>query len=83
VRTLLAESEDRELELLEALEPAEFRIESIKQLAQPGVRRRAEYSSRLLSYKGPSTTNSCHLCVTVTDARSPCLLRCSRATTRP
>jgi uncharacterized protein len=42
VRTLLAESEDRELALLEALEPAESRIESIKQLAQPGVRRRAE-----------------------------------------
>jgi uncharacterized protein len=42
VRTLLAESEDRELAVLEALEPAESRIESIKQLAQPGVRRRAE-----------------------------------------
>jgi predicted nucleic acid-binding Zn-ribbon protein len=42
VRTLLAESEDRELELLVALEPAEARVESIKQLAQPGVRRRAE-----------------------------------------
>jgi uncharacterized protein len=42
VRTLLAESEDRELALLEELEPAESRIESIKQLAQPGVRRRAE-----------------------------------------
>jgi hypothetical protein len=42
VRTLLAESEDRELDLLIALEPAEARVESVKQLAQPGVRRRAE-----------------------------------------
>jgi predicted nucleic acid-binding Zn-ribbon protein len=42
VRTLLAEREDRELELLVALEPAEARVESVKQLAQPGVRRRAE-----------------------------------------
>jgi hypothetical protein len=42
VRTLLAESEDRELDLLVALEPVEARVESVKQLAQPGVRRRAE-----------------------------------------
>jgi predicted nucleic acid-binding Zn-ribbon protein len=42
VRTLLAESEDRELDLLVALEPAEARVASVKQLAQPGVRRRAE-----------------------------------------
>lgn len=52
VRTLLAESEDRELELLEALEPAEFRIESIKQLAQPGVRRRAELLESIAQLQG-------------------------------
>jgi uncharacterized protein len=52
VRTLLAESEDRELELLESLEPAESRIESIKQLAQPGVRRRAELLESIAQLQG-------------------------------
>jgi hypothetical protein len=52
VRTLLAESEDRELELLEALEPAETHIESIKQLAQPGVRRRAELLESIAQLQG-------------------------------
>jgi uncharacterized protein len=47
VRALLAESEDRELDLLVALEPAEDRIESVKQLAQPGVRRRAELQENI------------------------------------
>ncbi|MGH3733356.1 MAG: zinc ribbon domain-containing protein [Acidimicrobiales bacterium] len=42
VRVLLGRSEDRELELLEALEPLEHQIASVKQLAQPGVSRRAE-----------------------------------------
>jgi predicted nucleic acid-binding Zn-ribbon protein len=42
VCSLLAESEDREIELLETLEPLEATIESVKHLAQPGVRRRAE-----------------------------------------
>ncbi|HEV7957893.1 MAG TPA: hypothetical protein VGP11_00375, partial [Acidimicrobiales bacterium] len=41
VRAVLAASEDRELELLVELEPKEAVVESIKQLAQPGVRRRA------------------------------------------
>jgi predicted nucleic acid-binding Zn-ribbon protein len=40
VRTLLAESEDRELDLLMSLEPAEARVDAVKGLAQPGVRRR-------------------------------------------
>jgi predicted nucleic acid-binding Zn-ribbon protein len=52
VRTLLAESEDRELELLEALEPVESQIESIKQLAQPGVRRRAELLESIAQLQG-------------------------------
>jgi predicted nucleic acid-binding Zn-ribbon protein len=52
VRTLLAEREDRELALLEALEPAESRIESIKQLAQPGVRRRAELLESISQLQG-------------------------------
>lgn len=52
VRSLLAESEDRELALLEALEPAELRIESIKQLAQPGVRRRAELLESIAQLQG-------------------------------
>lgn len=42
IRALLAQSEDREMELLETLEPLEAHIESVKHLAQPGVRRRAE-----------------------------------------
>ena len=52
VRTLLAESEDRELALLEELEPAESRIESIKQRAQPGVRRRAELLESITQLQG-------------------------------
>jgi predicted nucleic acid-binding Zn-ribbon protein len=52
VRTLLAESEDRELALLEELEPAESRIESIKQRAQPGVRRRAELLESIAQLQG-------------------------------
>jgi predicted nucleic acid-binding Zn-ribbon protein len=52
VRTLLAESEDRELALLEGLEPAESRIESIKQLAQPGVRRRTELLESIAQLQG-------------------------------
>jgi predicted nucleic acid-binding Zn-ribbon protein len=52
VRTLLAESEDRELDLLVALEPAEARIESVKQLAQPGVRRRAELLESIAQLRG-------------------------------
>jgi uncharacterized protein len=42
VRERLDASEDRELELLEQLEPAQARVDEIKKLAQPGVRRRAE-----------------------------------------
>ena len=42
VRERLSESEDRELELLEQVEPAQARVDEIKQLAQPGVRRRGE-----------------------------------------
>lgn len=42
VRELLNRSEDRELELLEEVEPVQARVEEIKALAQPGVRRRAE-----------------------------------------
>jgi predicted nucleic acid-binding Zn-ribbon protein len=42
VRELLATSEDRELELLLAVEPREEDIESIKRRAQPGVTRRSE-----------------------------------------
>jgi predicted nucleic acid-binding Zn-ribbon protein len=52
VRTLLAESEDRELTMLEALEPVESQIESIKQLAQPGVRRRAELLESIAQLQG-------------------------------
>lgn len=52
VRVLLIESEDRELELLEALEPAESRIEAIKRLAQPGVRRRAELRESIAQLQG-------------------------------
>lgn len=52
VRTLLAESEDREMELLEALEPVESLIESIKQMAQPGVRRRAELLESVAQLQG-------------------------------
>jgi uncharacterized protein len=52
VRTLLAESEDREMTLLESLEPAESRIASIKQLAQPGVRRRAELLESIAQLQG-------------------------------
>ncbi len=42
VRERLSDSEDRELEVLEELEPAQARVEEIKGLAQPGVRRRSE-----------------------------------------
>jgi uncharacterized protein len=42
LRSLLGESEDRELELLVELEPLEERVRSIKDAAQPGVQRRAE-----------------------------------------
>lgn len=42
VRVLLAESEDRELELLFEVEPRETAVESIKRAAQPGVARRGE-----------------------------------------
>lgn len=42
VRALLAANEDRELELLMAVEPIEEDVTSIKQRAQPGVARRAE-----------------------------------------
>jgi predicted nucleic acid-binding Zn-ribbon protein len=42
VRVLLAESEDRELELLLEVEPREAAVESIKRTAQPGVARREE-----------------------------------------
>lgn len=42
VRELLANSEDRELELLVELEPKEAALESIKRRAQPGVARRSE-----------------------------------------
>jgi predicted nucleic acid-binding Zn-ribbon protein len=42
VRERLSASEDRELELLEELEPAQARVDEIKALAQPGVKRRAE-----------------------------------------
>ncbi|MGA2122989.1 MAG: C4-type zinc ribbon domain-containing protein [Acidimicrobiales bacterium] len=42
VRERLDASEDRELELLEQLEPVQARVDEIKKLAQPGVRRRAE-----------------------------------------
>jgi predicted nucleic acid-binding Zn-ribbon protein len=42
VRERLAQSEDRELELLEALEPLEVRVSEIKHAAQPGVVRRGE-----------------------------------------
>jgi uncharacterized protein len=52
VRTLLAEIEDRELALLESLEPAESRIEAIKQFAQPGVRRRAELLASIALLQG-------------------------------
>jgi uncharacterized protein len=47
VRAVLAASEDRELELLVELEPKEAVVESIKQLAQPGVRRRAELQATI------------------------------------
>jgi uncharacterized protein len=52
VRSLLAESEDLELALLEALEPTEEQIEAIKQLAQPGVRRRAELQESIAQLQG-------------------------------
>ena len=42
VRERLAQSEDRELELLEQLEPLEDRVGEIKHTAQPGVLRRGE-----------------------------------------
>lgn len=42
VRGLLAENEDRELELLMQVEPLDERVASIKATAQPGVARRAE-----------------------------------------
>ncbi len=42
VRERLSDSEDRELAVLEEMEPAQARVEEIKGLAQPGVRRRAE-----------------------------------------
>jgi predicted nucleic acid-binding Zn-ribbon protein len=42
VRALLGANEDRELELLMAVEPIEEDVTSIKQRAQPGVARRAE-----------------------------------------
>ncbi len=42
VRDRLSESEDRELELLEQMEPAQVRVDEIKRLAQPGVQRRGE-----------------------------------------
>ncbi len=42
VRTRLAESEDRELELLIAAEPLQDEVDSVKRRAQPGVERRSE-----------------------------------------
>lgn len=42
VRERLGQSEDRELELLEALEPLEDHVSEIKHTAQPGVLRRGE-----------------------------------------
>ena len=42
VRALLGESEDRELELLLAVEPVEAKVASIKTRAQPSVLRRTE-----------------------------------------
>ncbi len=42
VRDRLSDSEDRELDLLEQLEPAQDRVDEIKKLAQPGLRWRAE-----------------------------------------
>lgn len=45
VRALLAESEDRELELLLDVELFEAAIASIKAVAQPGVARRSELTS--------------------------------------
>jgi predicted nucleic acid-binding Zn-ribbon protein len=42
VRTLLAASEDRELELLLEVEPLEDEVAAIKTRAQPGVARRAQ-----------------------------------------
>jgi uncharacterized protein len=42
VRGLLAENEDRELELLMQVEPLEEKVVSIKATAQPGVARRGE-----------------------------------------
>lgn len=42
VRTLLSQSEDRELELLLEVDPREAEIASLKSLAQPGVLRRRE-----------------------------------------
>jgi uncharacterized protein len=42
VRGLLAENEDRELELLMQVEPLDEKVASIKATAQPGVARRAE-----------------------------------------
>jgi predicted nucleic acid-binding Zn-ribbon protein len=47
VRQLLEASEDRELELLVALEPKEAAIEDIKHRAQPGVARRAELQASI------------------------------------
>jgi hypothetical protein len=61
VRALLAESEDRELELLVALEPAEARVESVKQLAQPGVRRRAELLETVAQLQGTLDDESASL----------------------
>jgi predicted nucleic acid-binding Zn-ribbon protein len=47
VRGLLAESEDRELELLVELEQREADVAVIKERAQPGVTRRSELSRRI------------------------------------
>lgn len=47
VRELLAASEDRELELLVALEPLEEAVSTIKQRAQPGVARRGELQAAI------------------------------------
>lgn len=47
VRELLAQSEDRELELLMELEPQEATIESIKLRAQPAVARRIELQANI------------------------------------
>jgi predicted nucleic acid-binding Zn-ribbon protein len=49
VRALLAESEDRELELLLALEPLEQNVTALRANAQPDVARRAELQEQIAS----------------------------------